>query len=137
MHMPLRPPGCPPEHWGAKRTGLQRLPQVLVLKLKCESRESNPDGFPHWILSPARLPIPPLSRVLCRKRLRQLLLLVARPRAKSGRLEFYHAATNVPKSPFKRCPAMGDVVQPSAAARVLQADTIRRPVLRWSARSIV
>lgn len=29
---------------------------------KCESRESNPDGLPHWILSPARLPIPPLSQ---------------------------------------------------------------------------
>jgi hypothetical protein len=28
----------------------------------CESRDSNPDGLPHWILSPARLPIPPLSR---------------------------------------------------------------------------
>lgn len=28
----------------------------------CESRELNPDGLPHWILSPARLPIPPLSR---------------------------------------------------------------------------
>jgi hypothetical protein len=29
---------------------------------ECESRDLNPDGFPHWILSPARLPIPPLSR---------------------------------------------------------------------------
>ena len=29
---------------------------------KCESRDLNPDGLPHWILSPARLPIPPLSR---------------------------------------------------------------------------
>jgi hypothetical protein len=28
---------------------------------ECESRDSNPDGLPHWILSPARLPIPPLS----------------------------------------------------------------------------
>jgi integrase len=28
----------------------------------CESRDLNPDWFPHWILSPARLPIPPLSR---------------------------------------------------------------------------
>ena len=30
--------------------------------LKCERRDSNPHGFPHWILSPARLPIPPLSQ---------------------------------------------------------------------------
>jgi hypothetical protein len=30
---------------------------------ECESRDLNPDGFPHWILSPARLPIPPLSRI--------------------------------------------------------------------------
>jgi hypothetical protein len=29
---------------------------------KCESRELNPDALRHWILSPARLPIPPLSR---------------------------------------------------------------------------
>src|SRR5215475_14713904 len=28
----------------------------------CERRDSNPHGSPHWILSPARLPIPPLSR---------------------------------------------------------------------------
>ncbi len=27
----------------------------------CERGELNPQGFPHWILSPARLPIPPLS----------------------------------------------------------------------------
>ncbi len=36
-------------------------------RTKCESRESNPDGLPHWILSPARLPIPPLSLVLMQK----------------------------------------------------------------------
>ncbi len=29
---------------------------------ECESRESNPDALRHWILSPARLPIPPLSQ---------------------------------------------------------------------------
>ena len=28
----------------------------------CERRDSNPQGFPHGILSPARLPVPPLSR---------------------------------------------------------------------------
>ena len=31
---------------------------------KCERRDLNPHGFPHWILSPARLPIPPLSQVI-------------------------------------------------------------------------
>src|SRR4026207_145114 len=29
---------------------------------RCERRESNPEGFPHRILSPARLPVPPRSR---------------------------------------------------------------------------
>src|SRR5262245_47605009 len=28
----------------------------------CERGELNPHGLPHWILSPARLPVPPLSR---------------------------------------------------------------------------
>src|SRR5262245_66582345 len=27
----------------------------------CERRDSNSHGLPHWILSPARLPVPPLS----------------------------------------------------------------------------
>src|SRR5256885_8100105 len=31
----------------------------------CERRDSNSHGFPHWILSPARLPVPPLSPVPC------------------------------------------------------------------------
>ena len=30
--------------------------------MKCESRELNPDPLRDWILSPARLPIPPLSQ---------------------------------------------------------------------------
>ena len=28
----------------------------------CERRDSNSHGLPHWILNPARLPIPPLSQ---------------------------------------------------------------------------
>src|SRR5690348_16354253 len=28
----------------------------------CERRDSNPHGLPHWLLRPARLPVPPLSR---------------------------------------------------------------------------
>src|SRR5690606_29603159 len=28
----------------------------------CERGDSNSHGLPHWILSPARLPVPPLSR---------------------------------------------------------------------------
>ncbi len=28
---------------------------------KCERQDLNLHGLPHWILSPARLPIPPLS----------------------------------------------------------------------------
>src|SRR6266699_1526404 len=29
----------------------------------CERRDSNPHGLPHRILSPARLPVPPLSQI--------------------------------------------------------------------------
>jgi hypothetical protein len=29
----------------------------------CERRDSNPHGLPHWNLNPARLPVPPLSRI--------------------------------------------------------------------------
>ena len=36
--------------------------RAFTVRTTCESRDSNPDGFPHWILSPARLPIPPLPR---------------------------------------------------------------------------
>ena len=31
-------------------------------RLQCERRDLNPHGFHHWILNPARLPIPPLSQ---------------------------------------------------------------------------
>ena len=40
---------------------MQRRAGFTVRRGQCESRDLNPDGFPHWILSPARLPIPPLS----------------------------------------------------------------------------
>ena len=36
--------------------------RATVIETQCESRDSNPDGLPHWILSPARLPVPPLPR---------------------------------------------------------------------------
>ena len=32
---------------------------------RCERGDLNPHGFPHWILSPARLPVPPLSLSRC------------------------------------------------------------------------
>ena len=35
----------------------------LILKW-CERGELNPHGVTHWILSPARLPVPPLSHVI-------------------------------------------------------------------------
>ena len=38
---------------------------------RCERGDSNPHGFPHWILSPARLPIPPHSQAFHIKHLRQ------------------------------------------------------------------
>jgi hypothetical protein len=34
------------------------------LSIWCERRDSNPHGFPHQILSLARLPIPPLSQLM-------------------------------------------------------------------------
>ena len=34
-----------------------------MLLVECERRDSNPHGLPHRILSPARLPVPPLSRI--------------------------------------------------------------------------
>src|SRR3989304_7985074 len=33
----------------------------------CERGELNPHGVPHWILSPARLPVPPLSPITRRE----------------------------------------------------------------------
>ena len=42
----------------------KRTPQtekVLFLSIWCERRELNPHARRHWILNPARLPIPPLS----------------------------------------------------------------------------
>src|SRR6185437_6019219 len=58
------------EKWGEFRVirfhsttkGLRGLLASPLVSERCESRDLNPDGFPHWILSPARLPIPPLSR---------------------------------------------------------------------------
>src|SRR5256885_7221225 len=44
------------------------LPATVPSEAKenwCERRDSNSHGFPHWILSPARLPVPPLSPVPC------------------------------------------------------------------------
>src|SRR5262245_27936995 len=35
-------------------------PHASRVVFECERRDSNPHGLPHWILSPARLPIPPL-----------------------------------------------------------------------------
>ena len=39
-----------------------RLRPARSLAGWCERGDSNSHGLPHWILSPARLPIPPLSR---------------------------------------------------------------------------
>ena len=39
-----------------------RCVNIQQIEEKCERQELNLHGFPHWILSPARLPIPPLSQ---------------------------------------------------------------------------
>jgi hypothetical protein len=46
----------------ALKKGLQSTPEYSREE-QCERQELNLHGFPHWILSPARLPIPPLSQV--------------------------------------------------------------------------
>ncbi len=48
------PPDCQGT-WGGKRATSPRISP------RCERGDSNPHGLPHWILNPARLPIPPLS----------------------------------------------------------------------------
>ncbi len=40
-------------------------PMTSSDEANCERQDSNLHGFPHWILNPARLPIPPLSRPCC------------------------------------------------------------------------
>ena len=49
--------GCKPK----SRSSRRKLFSYKELN-QCERQELNLHGFPHWILSPARLPIPPLSR---------------------------------------------------------------------------
>ena len=50
--------------------GVQAKGQILALALspdsdkKCERQDLNLHGLPHWILNPARLPIPPLSQIV-------------------------------------------------------------------------
>src|SRR5215813_8586265 len=44
------------------RVWLTSISSDFIVLFICERRDSNPHGSPHWILSPARLPIPPLSR---------------------------------------------------------------------------
>ena len=69
--------GVIPEHSGARTPPLvldaskcsealkkgSRTLQSIPEYNKCERQELNLHGFPHWILSPARLPIPPLSQI--------------------------------------------------------------------------
>src|SRR5262245_59339045 len=50
---------------------------------KCERRDLNPHPFRDWILSPARLPIPPLSR--CCVATSYVKLLFLNPPAPTGR----------------------------------------------------
>ena len=51
-------------HFGMIFSSFKSCSQVFLLFkeiLKCERGELNPYGIAHWILSPARLPVPPLS----------------------------------------------------------------------------
>src|SRR5438876_9372342 len=48
-------------------TGREQNPLIMDY---CESGDLNPDPFRDWILSPARLPVPPLSLVLMQKQFR-------------------------------------------------------------------
>ena len=57
------PSRCSGSGWGTQRPGA-RLGPAQSNWCWCERGDLNPHGFPRWILSPVRLPIPPLSRVL-------------------------------------------------------------------------
>src|SRR2546423_9389754 len=47
-----------------RKVGDHRLPfhSSFSVGSRCQRGDSNPHGLLHWILSPARLPIPPLRR---------------------------------------------------------------------------
>ncbi len=51
-----------PRAYGVSRPSRPPLPPSQNLQVWCERGDSNPHGLPHRILSPARLPVPPLSR---------------------------------------------------------------------------
>ncbi len=51
-----------PRAYGVSRPSRPPSPPSQNLQVWCERGDSNPHGLPHRILSPARLPVPPLSR---------------------------------------------------------------------------
>ena len=61
MQRPFCPPVAPRRFW-TKNNGLAAIAASPSIDDECERRESNPHGLPHRILSPARLPVPPLAR---------------------------------------------------------------------------
>src|SRR5262245_43818349 len=52
-------PTSAPDELGPRRAG------SIFARRWCERRDLNSHGFPHWILNPARLPVPPLSHEDC------------------------------------------------------------------------
>ena len=48
----------------SEKKGVRPIALSLFSECKCERQDLNLHGLPHWILNPARLPIPPLSRPL-------------------------------------------------------------------------
>ncbi len=54
------PPDVAPGHW-SKLEKPACPPSILKNVIWCERRDSNSHGLPHWLLRPARLPVPPLS----------------------------------------------------------------------------
>ena len=59
---PAVPPRLPPRGHTARRAGFKDRAVSPCQIRKCERQDLNLHGLPHWILSPARLPIPPLSQ---------------------------------------------------------------------------
>jgi hypothetical protein len=57
-----RAPPFFPRSQRSNKTGRTAIAASPCGTIKCESRDLNPDPLRDWILSPARLPIPPLSR---------------------------------------------------------------------------
>ena len=73
----LQPPLAAPELFDLHLHG--RSTFMAIFGFWCERGELNPHGLPHWILSPARLPVPPRSHGNLVRHLSDRLTFAVRP----------------------------------------------------------